>query len=77
MLGASFLKIVKFILGGAVITSLEIWLLVAGIVVSFVVSLLAIDFLMKFVKRHSFAPFGVYRIILGVLLLGYFVVKIV
>ena len=77
MLGASFLKILKFILGGAVVTSLEIWLLVVGIVVSFVVSLLAIDFLMKFVKRHSFSPFGVYRIILGALLLGYFVVKIV
>ncbi len=75
MLGASFLKIVKFVLGGAVISTLEIWLLVVGIVVSFLVSLLAIDFLMKFVKRHSFAPFGIYRIVLGAVLLGYFVIR--
>lgn len=75
MLGASFLKIVKFIFGGAVISSLEIWLLVVGVVVSFLVSLLAIDFLMKFVKRHSFAPFGIYRIVLGALLIGYFIVR--
>ena len=75
MLGASFLKIVKFIFGGAVISTLEIWLLVVGVVVSFLVSLLAIDFLMKFVKRHSFAPFGIYRIVLGALLIGYFIVR--
>ena len=43
--------------------------------VSFVVSLLAIKFLMDFVKRHSFAPFGVYRIILGAVVIGYFLIS--
>ena len=50
-------------------------ILLVGIAVSFLVSLLAIRFLMDFVKRHSFAPFGVYRIILGALVLGYFVIS--
>ena len=75
MLGASGLKILKFMMDGFTATSLEIALLLIGIVVSFLVSLFAIKFLMDFVKRHSFKPFGVYRIILGVLVLGYFVIK--
>jgi undecaprenyl-diphosphatase len=50
-------------------------LLAVGLIVSFVVSLVSIKFLMEFVKRHSFAPFGVYRIILGVAVIGYFVIK--
>lgn len=75
MLGASFLKIVKFFLGGGILSGLEIWLLVIGIVVSFVVSLVVIDFLMNFVKKHSFSVFGFYRIALGALLIGYFLIK--
>ena len=75
MLGASGLKILKFLKNGFTATGLEISLLLIGIVVSFLVSLFAIKFLMDFVKRHSFKPFGVYRIILGVLVLGYFVIK--
>lgn len=43
-----------------------------GIVVAFAVSMLVIRFLMDYVKRHSFAPFGVYRIILGALVIFYF-----
>ena len=75
MLGASGLKILKFMMDGFVATGLEISLLLVGIVVSFLVSLFAIKFLMDFVKRHSFKPFGVYRIVLGVVVLGYFVIK--
>ena len=45
-----------------------------GIIVSFLVSLLAIKLLMDFVKRHSFSIFGVYRIILGLVVLGYFAI---
>ena len=75
MLGASGLKILKFMMDGFVATGLEISLLLIGIVVSFLVSLFAIKFLMDFVKRHSFKPFGVYRIVLGVVVLGYFVIK--
>lgn len=75
MLGASFLKIVKFVMAGFVATSTEIAILAIGIVVSFLVSLFAIKFLMDFVKRHDFKPFGIYRITLGIIVLGYFVIK--
>ena len=75
MLGASGLKILKFLMDGFVATGLEISLLLIGIVVSFLVSLFAIKFLMDFVKRHTFKPFGVYRIALGAVVLGYFVIK--
>ena len=72
MLGASGLKILKFVLEGAAVSSFEIALLFIGIVVSYIVSLVVIKFLMDFVKRHSFSVFGVYRIALGVILIGYF-----
>ena len=75
MLGASGLKILKFILGGFTASGFEIALLLIGIVVSYVVSLAVIKFLMDFVKRHSFSVFGVYRIILGAVVLGYFFIK--
>lgn len=75
MLGASGLKILKFILDGFSATGMEIALLLVGMIVSFIVSLLAIRFLMDFVKRHDFKPFGIYRIGLGLLVLVYFLVK--
>lgn len=75
MLGASGLKVVKFVLDGFAATGAEIALLLVGIVVSFLVSLFVIKFLMDFVKRHNFAPFGVYRIILGVAVLSYFLLS--
>ena len=77
MLGASLLKIVKFIFDGYTVSSVELWLLFIGIAVSFIVSLFAIKFLMDFVKRHTFIPFGIYRIVLGALVLLYFVLKTV
>ena len=75
MLGASGLKVLKFILEGFTATGAEIALLLVGIVVSFLVSLLAIKLLMDFVKRHDFTPFGIYRIVLGVIVIGYFLIK--
>ena len=75
MLGASGLKVLKFILDGYNATSDEILLLLVGIVVSFIVSLAAIKFLMDFVKRHSFTVFGVYRIVLGIVVLLYFIIR--
>ena len=75
MLGASLLKIVKFIASGIAMTALELWCLVVGIIVSFLVSLFAIKFLMDFVKRRDFSPFGIYRIVLGVVVLLYFIIK--
>ena len=77
MLGASLVKILKFIVGGYTATGAEIGLLIIGIVTAFLVSLAAIRFLMDFVKRHDFKPFGIYRIALGILVLTYFLVKTV
>lgn len=68
MAGASGLKLVKFVLDGLSLTTSEILFLLVGCLVSFVVSLFAVRFLMDFVKKHSFAPFGIYRIALGILL---------
>ena len=75
MLGASLLKVVKFAVSGVSVSGLEISLLLVGIAVSFLVSILAIKFLMDFVKRHSFSPFGVYRIVLGIVVVAYFLIK--
>ncbi|MBR2971919.1 MAG: undecaprenyl-diphosphate phosphatase [Clostridia bacterium] len=76
MLGASGLKVLKFIAGGYTATSLEICLLLIGILVSFAVSLVVIEFLMSFVKKHSFSAFGIYRIVLGAVVLAYFIAKV-
>ena len=72
MLGASGLKLVKYLLEGMIPTGTEIGVLITGCIVSFLVSLLVIRVLMDFVRKHSFAPFGVYRILLGAAVLGYF-----
>ena len=74
MLGASAIKGLKFVLSGVGITGQEIGILVVGCVVSFVVSLLVIKALMDYVRRHSFSAFGVYRIVLGALVLTYFLI---
>ena len=75
MLGASALKLFKFLLSGASATGTEIAVLIVGCVVSFVVSLIVIKGLMEYVRKHSFAVFGFYRIGLGVLVLLYFLIK--
>lgn len=72
MLGASAIKGLKFLLSGVAATGTEIGVLIMGCVVSFLVSLLVIRGLMEYVRRHSFSAFGVYRIILGVVVLVYF-----
>ena len=74
MLGASALKLLKFLMEGMSATSEEIMVLIVGMVVSFVVSLLVIKGLMEYVRRHSFSAFGVYRIILGIAVLSYFLI---
>ena len=66
MFGASLLKVVKF---GFSFTALEIGVLITGTFVSFAVSLLAVRFLMEYVKKHDFQLFGWYRIILGAIVL--------
>jgi undecaprenyl-diphosphatase len=75
MFGWSLLKVVKgFILDGLVLSTTEWGVFGVGIVVAFVVSILAIRFLMGYIKKHSFEVFGWYRIVLGVLVLAYFAV---
>ena len=75
MLGASAIKGLKFLLSGVEATGTEIGVLIVGCVVSFLVSLLVIKGLMEYVRKHSFSVFGVYRIILGIVVLGYFLLK--
>ena len=72
MLGASAIKMLKFLLSGVSATGTEIGVLVVGCVVSFIVSLLVIKGLMQYVRSHSFSAFGVYRIVLGIIVLAYF-----
>ena len=74
MLGASLLKVVKLFAEGVTVTALEWGILAVGCVTAFIVSLAAIKFLMDFVKKHSFASFGWYRIVLGALVIGYFLI---
>lgn len=72
MLGASALKLVKFGFG---FTSAELIVLLVGMAVAFVVSLLAIRFLMNYVQKHDFRIFGWYRIILGILVILVFAIR--
>ncbi|MBO5892517.1 MAG: undecaprenyl-diphosphate phosphatase [Oscillospiraceae bacterium] len=75
MLGASALKLLKFLSEGVQATNTELMVLIVGCVVSFVVSLLVIKGLMEFVRKNSFRIFGVYRIVLGAVVLLYFAIK--
>ena len=75
MIGASCYKLLKFILAGFKVTGEEIGLLIIGMAVAYAVSVACIKFLMDFVKRHSFSAFGIYRIVLGIAVLGYFLIK--
>ena len=72
MLGASVLELKDFLEAGIVMGGLEIGILVAGIFVAFVVSVVVIKFLMGFIKKHDFKVFGWYRIVLGIVVLLYF-----
>ncbi len=75
MLGASALKLVKFGLKtGFVMTGSELTILLVGMIVAFIVSILAIKFLMSYIKNNDFKVFGWYRIVLGILVLAYFYV---
>jgi undecaprenyl-diphosphatase len=77
MLGASALKLLKFLMEGVKATGIEIMVLIVGCIVSFVVSLAVIRGLMAFVRKRSFAVFGIYRIILGAVVLLYFLLTLI
>ena len=69
MFGVSLLKIVTNDMG---ITGADVAVLATGMVIAYVVSMLSIRFLMNYVRKHDFKSFGYYRIVLGVLVIGYF-----
>lgn len=76
MAGASLLKLLKYVMEvGLVFKSMELVILGVGCLVAFVVSMLIIKFLMSYIRKHDFKPFGVYRIILGIIVLLYFLIK--
>lgn len=70
MFGASFLKLVKF---GWNYSGAEILILAMGMVTAFIVSILSIQFLLRYIKRNDFTVFGWYRIALGIVVLGYLI----
>ena len=72
MFGLSFVKLLQF---GFTFTSAEIWTLVVGCLVAFLVSVVVIKFLMGYVKKHDFKVFGWYRIVLGAVVLLYFTLR--
>ncbi len=72
MFGASLLKLLKF---GFAFTGAETIILITGMLTAFLVSILAIKFLMKYIKKNNFKIFGYYRIILGILVILYFLIK--
>lgn len=72
MFGISLIKIITF---DGVLNGYNLVLLGIGLIVSYIVSLISIKFLMNFVKKHSFSGFGWYRIALGMLVIGYFLMK--
>lgn len=77
MVGASGLKLVKFLVSGVSVTGVEIGVLLIGCLVSFLVSFLVIKALMDYVRNHSFRVFGIYRIALGIVVLIYFLFTLI
>ncbi len=76
MLGWGLVRFVRYLLAGLAMSSTEIVVLVVGIVTAFVVAVIAIRFLMGYIRRNDFTVFGWYRIILGVIVLGVFALQI-
>ncbi len=72
MFGASFLKLIKF---GFEYTGTEVAVLLTGMISAFLVSVAAIKFLLGYIRKRDFTAFGIYRIVLGTLVLAYFLVK--
>ena len=77
MLGASGLKLLGFLMDGVPFTGASVAVLLTGCIVSFLVSLLVIKGLMEYVRKRSFSVFGIYRIILGIAVIGYFLLTAV
>ena len=72
MVGGSAIKVLQFFADGNTFTSSEIAILLVGTVTAFIVSVLAIKFLLSFIRKHDFKSFGYYRIVLGIIVILYF-----
>ena len=72
MVGGSAIKVLQFFADGNTFTSSEIAILLVGTVTAFIVSVLAIKFLLSFIRKHDFKSFGYYRIVSGIIVILYF-----
>ena len=72
MVGGSAIKVLQFFADGNTFTSSEIAILLVGTVTAFIISVLAIKFLLSFIRKHDFKSFGYYRIVLGIIVILYF-----
>lgn len=75
MLGASALKILKYFMEFGMFGIEELYLLIIGMAVAYIVSVLAIRFLMGYIRKNDFKAFGYYRIVLGILIILYFAIS--
>ena len=74
MLGASLMELKDFYDSGYGIENNELLILCIGIVVAFIVSVLAIKFLLSYIRKNDFKIFGYYRIVLGIIVIAYFAI---
>ncbi|WP_204121221.1 MULTISPECIES: undecaprenyl-diphosphate phosphatase [Levilactobacillus] len=72
MFGASSLKVLKYFIHGNTFTYSQVIVLLTGVIVSYIVAYLSIKFLLSYIKNNDFKPFGWYRIVLGIIVIGYF-----
>ena len=72
MVGGSGIKVLQFFNDGNTFSGSEIAILIVGTVTAFIVSVLAIKFLLSFIRKHDFKAFGYYRIVLGIVVILYF-----
>jgi undecaprenyl-diphosphatase len=75
MFGWGVVKAAKFMLEGLVMTSTEIMVLAIGVVSAFIMSVISIRFLMGYIKKNDFTAFGIYRIIVGIVVLAFFTIQ--
>ncbi len=75
MVGGSGIKVLKYLLDGNWFSFSEIIILIVGTLTAFIVSVLAIKFLLSFIRKHDFKAFGYYRIVLGIIVIAYFLIK--
>ena len=76
MLGWGVIKVVKFVAAGLTLTATEVVVLVVGVVTAFIMSIIAIKFLIGYVQKNDFTAFGWYRIAVGLVVLGYFALEV-